>query len=217
MMNIGKLSILSWNVRSLGDPTKCALVKDTLKSSKATIVCLQETKLNDIYFAKLNSFIPPSHSNYTCTPTSGSWGGGTLTAWNSSLCLHQSYNLTFSTTVVLHNNLGMRYMITYCAITVPYCAIYARIHAHLRPRTAFGGYCRRRRETIIENGVEPTFLELALSKFVLYIIISDLISPYVPAYPTQHSYFSYTYLLNVLSFCNLAFALYIIASLIIHL
>jgi hypothetical protein len=82
-----------------------------LKSSKATIVCLQETKLIDISFAKLNSFIPSSHSNYTYTSASGS-RGGTLTAWNSSLCLHQSYNLTFSTTVVLNNNLGMRYMIT---------------------------------------------------------------------------------------------------------
>jgi hypothetical protein len=39
-------------------------------------------------------------------------------------------------------------------------------------------------------------------KFIPYIIISDLISSCVAAYPTQYLYFSYTHLLDVLSFYN---------------
>jgi exonuclease III len=87
------------------------LVEDTLKQSKAIILCLQETKLNDISFTKLNSIVPPSHSNHTYIPGNGSQGG-TLTAWVPSLNLNQSYNLTFSNTVILTNTLGMSFMIT---------------------------------------------------------------------------------------------------------
>jgi hypothetical protein len=42
-------------------------------------------------------------------------------------------------------------------------------------------------------------------KFVPNIIISDLIFPCVATYPTQHPHFSYTYFLNVLSFCSPTF------------
>ena len=38
-------TIFSWNVRGLNDPAKRASVKQTILSSGATIVCLQETKI----------------------------------------------------------------------------------------------------------------------------------------------------------------------------
>jgi hypothetical protein len=43
-MNIN-CCILSWNVRGLNDPAKRESVKQLILSSRATIVCLQETKI----------------------------------------------------------------------------------------------------------------------------------------------------------------------------
>jgi exonuclease III len=64
--NIGNLAIVTWNVRGLGDPNKCTLVKDVLRSARASILFMQETKLNAISFEKLNAFLPHTHSNFTC-------------------------------------------------------------------------------------------------------------------------------------------------------
>jgi hypothetical protein len=50
--------------------------------------------------------------------------------------------------------------------------------------------------------LDQIFLNWCYPKFIPYIIISNLISPCVAAYPTQHSHFSYIHLLDVLSFCS---------------
>ena len=39
-----KLRILSWNVRGTNDREKRKLIKEVIKSQKADLVCLQETK-----------------------------------------------------------------------------------------------------------------------------------------------------------------------------
>jgi hypothetical protein len=51
------------------------------------------------------------------------------------------------------------------------------------------------------------FLNWCYAKFVPYIIISDLISPCMATYPTEHPYFGYTHLLNILSFCSPTFCI----------
>lgn len=43
------MKILSWNVRSLGRPFKCHLVKNFIFSSRADIICLQEFKLQYLH------------------------------------------------------------------------------------------------------------------------------------------------------------------------
>ena len=40
-----KLRILSWNVRGANDKEKRRVIKDVIKSQKADLVCLQETKI----------------------------------------------------------------------------------------------------------------------------------------------------------------------------
>ena len=40
-----KLRILSWNVRGANDIDKRRMIKDVIKSQKADLVCLQETKI----------------------------------------------------------------------------------------------------------------------------------------------------------------------------
>jgi hypothetical protein len=65
---------------------------------------------------------------------------------------------------------------------------------------AFVGY-----DQTIANDVGLASFELMLPKFVPNIIIFYSIFPYVATYPTQHPHFSYTHLLDVLSFCNPTF------------
>jgi hypothetical protein len=57
----------------------------------------------------------------------------------------------------------------------------------------------------IANDVGLASLELVLPKFVPNIIIFDSIFPCVATYPTQHPHFSYTHLLDLLSFCSPTF------------
>jgi hypothetical protein len=67
-------------------------------------------------------------------------------------------------------------------------------------QVAFVGY-----DQTIANDVGLASLKLVLPKFVPNVIISDLIFPYVITYPMQHPHFSYTHLMDVLSFCSSTF------------
>ncbi|CAN6352985.1 unnamed protein product [Urochloa humidicola] len=76
------LSLLSWNVRGLGDPDKCKLVRDTLSTPFLDVACLQETKLDATTTAKARSFLPSSLSDYLCVDACET-RGGLITAWNT--------------------------------------------------------------------------------------------------------------------------------------
>jgi exonuclease III len=39
-----QLSLLSWNVRGMGNARKCYLVKDAIRKAQIDLICLQETK-----------------------------------------------------------------------------------------------------------------------------------------------------------------------------
>ncbi|RCV20929.1 hypothetical protein SETIT_4G097500v2 [Setaria italica] len=56
--SIVSFSLLSWNVRGLGDHDKCVLVRDAIFSARPCIVCIQETKLNAVDRLKVQSFLP---------------------------------------------------------------------------------------------------------------------------------------------------------------
>ncbi|CAN6343421.1 unnamed protein product [Urochloa humidicola] len=92
------LSILSWNVRGLGDRLKCNNVRLAIHTHP-TLVCFQETKLTSIDNFKAATFLPqPLASSFTYLPSLGA-SGGVLTAWDlavlslTSSTLHQ-YSLT---------------------------------------------------------------------------------------------------------------------------
>jgi hypothetical protein len=53
--------------------------------------------------------------------------------------------------------------------------------------------------------LDQFFLNWCYPKFILYIIISDLISPCMVTYPTQYPCFGYIHLLDVLSFYSPTF------------
>jgi exonuclease III len=58
-MNLENLNLLGWNVRVLGDPTKCLVVKEVVKDPNAIIFYFQETKLSNITLNKFYTFAPP--------------------------------------------------------------------------------------------------------------------------------------------------------------
>lgn len=52
------LSVLSWNVRGLGDKTKCDVVLNDILCERPLLVMLQETKLAIVTPAKARAFLP---------------------------------------------------------------------------------------------------------------------------------------------------------------
>jgi len=77
--------VVSWNVRGLGDPDKCTVVKDALVASAPSVICLQETKLSDLSRFKAHSFLPPHFTDTIQFVRAAGSCGGILTAWNTNL------------------------------------------------------------------------------------------------------------------------------------
>lgn len=95
------LSILSWNVRGLGDPEKCNVVRDAIASANPSIMCFQESKLHSFDLFKVKTFLPPQLAQSHVSLCAIGSRGGLITAWNSalwSMTLHvsRSHSLTAS-------------------------------------------------------------------------------------------------------------------------
>ncbi|KAH7689143.1 Exodeoxyribonuclease III protein [Dioscorea alata] len=77
------MKILCWNVRGLGRPSKRHLVKDVIFFSRSDIICLQETKLQDIHKSTWRSIGGVRLNSFEFLPTQGS-AGGIIVAWDRS-------------------------------------------------------------------------------------------------------------------------------------
>lgn len=87
--------ILCWNVRGLGDPVKCSVVRSAIVDAAPRLLLLQETKLTSPSPVKLRSFLP------ACLDAAGA-SGGILTAWDPAFfSLAGSSSGRFSLTVHL--------------------------------------------------------------------------------------------------------------------
>ncbi|CAN6175356.1 unnamed protein product [Urochloa humidicola] len=82
--------LLSWNVRRLGDPDKCKVVRDTLASSLLDVACLQESKLCTTDPAKARTFLPRHLADFVCVDATAT-RGGLVTAWNNHMLLMTSF------------------------------------------------------------------------------------------------------------------------------
>jgi len=78
------ISFVSWNVRGLGQSSRCDDVLAELLSVRPSIVALQETKLPTVSNQKRNSFLPARLSNFVTRDSVGA-SGGMLTAWDASV------------------------------------------------------------------------------------------------------------------------------------
>ncbi|CAN6236003.1 unnamed protein product [Urochloa humidicola] len=84
-------TVMSWNVRGLGDADKCDVVHDALTAASPSVICIQETKLHDVTAPKARSFLPPSYARSLHFIGAAGSRGGILTAWNESTFSLQSY------------------------------------------------------------------------------------------------------------------------------
>ena len=48
-----KIKIISWNVRGVNDPDKRRVIKSFLRSNRVDLVCLQETKVQQMNMLRL--------------------------------------------------------------------------------------------------------------------------------------------------------------------
>ena len=75
MSLLALMRISGWNVRGLGDSNKCTLVKDALLASRSFVVCLQESKLQQMDLRKAATSLPVGLRSFIYMPGNGSSGG----------------------------------------------------------------------------------------------------------------------------------------------
>jgi hypothetical protein len=104
--NLSSFKFLSWNVRGLGDPLKCDIVKDSLRANLLDLVMLQETKLSNISSFKSSTFLPTDLNTFLSLDASRA-SRGLLSAWNpNKFKLKSSIARTFSISVQLESELN---------------------------------------------------------------------------------------------------------------
>ena len=93
-----KIKIISWNVRGVNAPEKRKVIKNFLRSYRADMVCLQETKVHDMSAELARSLGVGRSLNWKALDAEGS-AGGILLLWdNSRINLVDSVVGSFSVT-----------------------------------------------------------------------------------------------------------------------
>ena len=77
-----QVKIITWNVRGLNDLNKCLLVRHLLRSWKADIICLQETKLDLITKGLVRNIWGIHHVDWLYLGLMGALGG-ILLMWDT--------------------------------------------------------------------------------------------------------------------------------------
>ena len=78
-----KIKILSWNVRGADAPNKRKVIKNFLRSYRADLVCLQETKVQEMTIDLVRNLGVGHHLNWKALHAEGS-AGGILLLWDNS-------------------------------------------------------------------------------------------------------------------------------------
>lgn len=98
-------NVLCWNVRGLNSKARKSSVKNTVVTTGATIVCLQETKIANWTSRMVNDTLGPTFANnFTTLPANGTRGGIVLAA-NDQFFTLQNFNTTtfiVSADVIMH-------------------------------------------------------------------------------------------------------------------
>lgn len=109
------LSILSWNVRGLNDPTHRELVRQTTIGVRPSVVCLQETKLSATTTPIVVDTLGQALTGYRVLDAVGT-RGGILLAWDEvavsmSDFQHGQFAVTAAVTLLLT---GATFRLTTC-------------------------------------------------------------------------------------------------------
>lgn len=82
MFSAFMFQVLSWNVRGLNNSSKRGVVKSICSNVKKSVVCLQETKVEDISRSFLRSFAGSYYDRCQYLKSDGA-SGGIVTCWNA--------------------------------------------------------------------------------------------------------------------------------------
>lgn len=69
------MKILSWNVRGLGGPKHCMVVRDIISKNKVSIVMLQESKLSSMSDTTARALWRSKSARWLSVDAAGSVGG----------------------------------------------------------------------------------------------------------------------------------------------
>ena len=93
--------VLSWNVRGLNDSAKRDSLRNLLRDWNCDLVCLQETKLEDIELCDVRSIWGSRHVGFSVLRARGATGG-VIVLWNTNtLHLISSSNGGFLVTCLM--------------------------------------------------------------------------------------------------------------------
>lgn len=74
--------VLCWNIRGINSEAKQLALRNAIKSSGCSVVCIQETKRSDFDLAFIKSFRPNFFDKFVFFPSHG-LSSGIITIWNS--------------------------------------------------------------------------------------------------------------------------------------
>lgn len=83
-MNCKEWTILSWNIRGINGKDKWVEVRKKIEESGCSIICLQETKREEVDSSFIQNFCPRRFNKFLFLPSHGR-SGGLLIIWNGSL------------------------------------------------------------------------------------------------------------------------------------
>ena len=103
-MKMKKLKVMCWNVRGLGDESKCNVVRNVIKESRCDVVCLQETKLNERNLSYVLRVLPSFFNRQVVSIDARGSAGGVLIAWKHNYEFVSGWSTTHTTTAVLRQD-----------------------------------------------------------------------------------------------------------------
>ena len=77
-------NILNWNIRGMNSQDKWLALRQKIDESDCNILCLQETKRQNLDLAYIQKICPQRFNKFKYLPSIGA-SGGILTAWNGTL------------------------------------------------------------------------------------------------------------------------------------
>lgn len=100
-MKYNKIKLLCWNVRGLGDESKCNVVRNVIKDSRCDLLCIQETKLNEKNLSYVLRALPSFFQRQVVSVDARGSAGGIVIAWKHSYELVSSWATPHTCTAIL--------------------------------------------------------------------------------------------------------------------
>jgi exonuclease III len=105
-------NFLIWNVRGLNSRARRDNVKTLVLDIKPSLICLQETKMSNIFDFDILSILGAGYSNFVFSPAQGT-RGGILVAWRHGVFTHNIHVIReYSVSIQLQEASGPLWWLT---------------------------------------------------------------------------------------------------------